>query len=157
MILCIFLCSIVYLFDWRFQLASSLLIVSFENQLFWSRTNYNVFYQVAMGADHRIVDGATVARFCNEWKHLVENPELMLLHMTWTKLKTGVPIWSRPQNVWREKNKGRELPATSTWIRYRTQYIILNFLLVLVQSREATSWVIELKIHLLIIVTEWLL
>lgn len=49
-----------------------------------------ILYQVAMGADHRIVDGATVARFCNEWKQLVENPELMLLHMTWTMLKTGV-------------------------------------------------------------------
>lgn len=36
---------------------------------------------VAVGADHRVVDGATVARFCNEWKGLVEKPELLLLHM----------------------------------------------------------------------------
>ncbi|KAF0888080.1 hypothetical protein E2562_010790 [Oryza meyeriana var. granulata] len=36
---------------------------------------------VIVGADHRVVDGATVARFCNEWKSLVEKPELLLLHM----------------------------------------------------------------------------
>ncbi|XP_072974922.1 lipoamide acyltransferase component of branched-chain alpha-keto acid dehydrogenase complex, mitochondrial [Typha angustifolia] len=36
---------------------------------------------VTIGADHRIVDGATVARFCNEWKFLIEKPELLLLHM----------------------------------------------------------------------------
>ncbi|XP_020589680.1 lipoamide acyltransferase component of branched-chain alpha-keto acid dehydrogenase complex, mitochondrial, partial [Phalaenopsis equestris] len=36
---------------------------------------------VTIGADHRIVDGATVARFCNEWKLLIEKPELLLLHM----------------------------------------------------------------------------
>lgn len=35
--------------------------------------------QVTVGADHRVVDGATVARFCNEWKSLVEKPELLLL------------------------------------------------------------------------------
>lgn len=39
--------------------------------------------QVTIGADHRVVDGATVARFCNEWKLLVEKPELLLLHMRW--------------------------------------------------------------------------
>ncbi|KAK9084262.1 hypothetical protein Scep_030733 [Stephania cephalantha] len=37
--------------------------------------------QVNIGADHRVVDGATVAKFCNEWKSLIENPELLLLHM----------------------------------------------------------------------------
>jgi len=36
---------------------------------------------VTVGADHRVVDGAMVARFCNEWKGLVEKPELLLLHM----------------------------------------------------------------------------
>nr|CAD1828491.1 unnamed protein product [Ananas comosus var. bracteatus] len=36
---------------------------------------------VTIGADHRVVDGATVARFCNEWKLLIEKPELLLLHM----------------------------------------------------------------------------
>ncbi|KAE9602165.1 hypothetical protein Lal_00049562 [Lupinus albus] len=36
---------------------------------------------VNIGADHRVLDGATVARFCNEWKQLIENPELLLLHL----------------------------------------------------------------------------
>ncbi|KAK6913749.1 2-oxoacid dehydrogenase acyltransferase, catalytic domain [Dillenia turbinata] len=36
---------------------------------------------VNIGADHRLLDGATVARFCNEWKQLIENPELLILHM----------------------------------------------------------------------------
>ncbi|KAL8196136.1 hypothetical protein R6Q57_025136 [Mikania cordata] len=33
-----------------------------------------------IAADHRILDGATVAQFCNEWKKLIEKPELLLLH-----------------------------------------------------------------------------
>ncbi|MFS7924348.1 putative dihydrolipoyllysine-residue (2-methylpropanoyl)transferase [Helianthus anomalus] len=33
-----------------------------------------------IAADHRILDGATVALFCNEWKKLIEKPELILLH-----------------------------------------------------------------------------
>ncbi|KAI3804396.1 hypothetical protein L1987_25901 [Smallanthus sonchifolius] len=33
-----------------------------------------------IAADHRILDGATVAQFCNEWKKLIEKPELILLH-----------------------------------------------------------------------------
>ncbi|XP_058758152.1 lipoamide acyltransferase component of branched-chain alpha-keto acid dehydrogenase complex, mitochondrial isoform X2 [Vicia villosa] len=36
---------------------------------------------VNVGADHRVLDGATVARFCNEWKKLIENPELLMLHL----------------------------------------------------------------------------
>ncbi|XP_074307224.1 lipoamide acyltransferase component of branched-chain alpha-keto acid dehydrogenase complex, mitochondrial [Silene latifolia] len=36
---------------------------------------------VNIGADHRVLDGAAVAKFCNEWKSLVEKPELLLLHM----------------------------------------------------------------------------
>lgn len=33
------------------------------------------------GADHRVVDGATVATFSNTWKRLLEAPANLLLHM----------------------------------------------------------------------------
>uniref|UniRef100_A0A7N0UJ96 Dihydrolipoamide acetyltransferase component of pyruvate dehydrogenase complex n=1 Tax=Kalanchoe fedtschenkoi TaxID=63787 RepID=A0A7N0UJ96_KALFE len=36
---------------------------------------------VNMGADHRVLDGAVVARFCNEWKSHIEKPELLLLQL----------------------------------------------------------------------------
>ncbi|KAL8481480.1 hypothetical protein ACS0TY_027306 [Phlomoides rotata] len=36
---------------------------------------------INIGADHRVLDGATVAKFCNEWKLFVEKPELLMLHM----------------------------------------------------------------------------
>lgn len=36
---------------------------------------------VNIGADHRVLDGATVARFCSEWKQFIEKPELLMLHM----------------------------------------------------------------------------
>nr|GMD63634.1 lipoamide acyltransferase component of branched-chain alpha-keto acid dehydrogenase complex, mitochondrial [Ipomoea batatas] len=36
---------------------------------------------VNVGADHRVLDGATVAKFCNEWKQFIEKPELLMLHM----------------------------------------------------------------------------
>ncbi|GMN62382.1 hypothetical protein TIFTF001_031472 [Ficus carica] len=36
---------------------------------------------VNIGADHRVLDGATVATFCCEWKKLIENPELLMLHL----------------------------------------------------------------------------
>lgn len=36
---------------------------------------------VSWSADHRIVDGATVAKFSNAFKSLVESPELMLANM----------------------------------------------------------------------------
>eukprot|EP00803_Ostreobium_quekettii_P008966 evm.model.scf_437EXC.1 EVM.evm.TU.scf_437EXC.1 scf_437EXC:1447-5279(+) len=36
---------------------------------------------VSWGADHRAVDGATVAEFCMEWKRCLEEPERLLLHL----------------------------------------------------------------------------
>jgi len=36
---------------------------------------------VSFGCDHRVLDGATVARFSNKWKEYMENPENMLLAM----------------------------------------------------------------------------
>ncbi|KAM7485060.1 hypothetical protein LguiA_001069 [Lonicera macranthoides] len=35
---------------------------------------------VNIGADHRVLDGAMVARFCNDWKLFIEKPELLMLH-----------------------------------------------------------------------------
>jgi len=34
---------------------------------------------ISWSADHRVIDGATMARFSNHWKALVENPSAMLL------------------------------------------------------------------------------
>lgn len=31
--------------------------------------------------DHRVIDGGTIARFCNAWKGYLERPETMLLHL----------------------------------------------------------------------------
>ncbi|XP_022973737.1 lipoamide acyltransferase component of branched-chain alpha-keto acid dehydrogenase complex, mitochondrial [Cucurbita maxima] len=36
---------------------------------------------INIGADHRVLDGATVSKFCNEWKRFIENPDLLILHM----------------------------------------------------------------------------
>ena len=36
---------------------------------------------VSWSADHRIIDGATMARFSNRWKGYVENPSSMLLQL----------------------------------------------------------------------------
>lgn len=36
---------------------------------------------VSWSADHRVIDGAVVARFSNLWKSYLENPSLMLLDM----------------------------------------------------------------------------
>lgn len=38
---------------------------------------------VSWSADHRIIEGATMARFSNLWKSYLENPGLMLLYMRW--------------------------------------------------------------------------
>ncbi|WP_413616534.1 dihydrolipoyllysine-residue acetyltransferase [Halomonas cupida] len=36
---------------------------------------------VTWGGDHRLLDGGTIARFCNRWKGYLEQPESMLLQM----------------------------------------------------------------------------
>ena len=36
---------------------------------------------VSWSADHRVIDGATMARFSNSWISYLENPQLMLLHL----------------------------------------------------------------------------
>jgi 2-oxoisovalerate dehydrogenase E2 component (dihydrolipoyl transacylase) len=37
--------------------------------------------QISWGGDHRVIDGATMARFSNQWKALMENPMAMLFRM----------------------------------------------------------------------------
>ncbi|OZB16200.1 MAG: dihydrolipoamide acetyltransferase [Marinobacter sp. 34-60-7] len=36
---------------------------------------------VSWAGDHRIIDGGTIARFCNAWKGYLESPQSMLLHL----------------------------------------------------------------------------
>ncbi|WP_417347656.1 dihydrolipoyllysine-residue acetyltransferase [Ferrimonas sp.] len=38
--------------------------------------------QVSWSGDHRVIDGGTIARFCNLWKSLLENPAEMMLHLS---------------------------------------------------------------------------
>ena len=37
--------------------------------------------QVSWSADHRVIDGATVARFSNLWKSYLENPGTMIMDL----------------------------------------------------------------------------
>ncbi|EAQ65927.1 Apha keto acid dehydrogenase complex, E2 component [Marinomonas sp. MED121] len=37
--------------------------------------------QISWSGDHRVIDGATMARFCNHWKAYLENPVTMLSHL----------------------------------------------------------------------------
>lgn len=37
---------------------------------------------VSWSADHRVIDGATVARFSQRWRQILENPSSLLLHLT---------------------------------------------------------------------------
>jgi 2-oxoisovalerate dehydrogenase E2 component (dihydrolipoyl transacylase) len=37
--------------------------------------------KASWAGDHRIIDGGTIARFCNRWKGYLESPESMLLHL----------------------------------------------------------------------------
>ncbi|GAA4879615.1 dihydrolipoyllysine-residue acetyltransferase [Ferrimonas pelagia] len=37
--------------------------------------------QISWSGDHRVIDGGTMARFCNLWKQYLEQPEQMLLRM----------------------------------------------------------------------------
>eukprot|EP00164_Ancoracysta_twista_P003789 GFYU01005077.1.p1 GENE.GFYU01005077.1~~GFYU01005077.1.p1 ORF type:complete len:491 (-),score=160.07 GFYU01005077.1:116-1588(-) len=38
--------------------------------------------QLSWSGDHRIIDGATMARFCSDWKRFLENPRTMLMEMS---------------------------------------------------------------------------
>ena len=47
-----------------------------------SRGTYPVHVaQVSWSADHRVIDGATMARFSNAWIGYLEKPATMLLHL----------------------------------------------------------------------------
>lgn len=37
--------------------------------------------QISWSADHRVIDGATMARFSNQWKGYLENPASMIADM----------------------------------------------------------------------------
>ncbi len=38
--------------------------------------------QVSWSGDHRVIDGGTIARFCNLWKSFLEKPTNMIVHMS---------------------------------------------------------------------------
>ena len=37
--------------------------------------------QISWGGDHRVIDGATMARFSNQWKDYMESPMTMVFAM----------------------------------------------------------------------------
>lgn len=39
------------------------------------------YFNVSWSADHRVIDGATMAHFSNAWKSFIEHPDNMLLHL----------------------------------------------------------------------------
>ena len=47
---------------------------------------------ISISADHRILDGATVAKFSARMKQLIENPNLMLISMSWREHKIKVIV-----------------------------------------------------------------
>ena len=57
-----------------------------------------------IGAHHRVLDRATVAKFCNEGKRFIENPELMTLHMRWNTvlmLQKMNKFWNSSDYEWK--------------------------------------------------------
>lgn len=36
---------------------------------------------MSFGCDHRVIDGASVARFSNNWKNILENPYIAMAKM----------------------------------------------------------------------------
>jgi 2-oxoisovalerate dehydrogenase E2 component (dihydrolipoyl transacylase) len=38
--------------------------------------------QVSWSGDHRVIDGGSIARFCNLWKSFLEKPSIMIVHMS---------------------------------------------------------------------------
>lgn len=43
------------------------------------RTQRVHLIHVSWSADHRLIDGVTMANFSNEWKHFIENPHRFVL------------------------------------------------------------------------------
>ena len=39
------------------------------------------FMTMSYGCDHRVIDGASVARFSNSWKNILENPYVAMAKM----------------------------------------------------------------------------
>ena len=39
------------------------------------------YMTMSYGCDHRVIDGASVARFSNSWKNILENPYLAIAKM----------------------------------------------------------------------------